>query len=462
MQPDKAIICDPSTGERVALVQSTAPGKLAGYVADAKNAQRDWASVTPEVRAKHLRRIGDELLRRQDHIADIECRNIGKLLTDAYEDVRTAAEMFYYYAGACMQPSGNTYPTGEGGVLHSHREPIGVVAGIGAWNFPIVIAASKVAPALAAGNAILFKPAPISPLSALELGQLGKSAGLPDGLLQIVTGGASLGEAIASQRDIGMVSFTGSAAVGRRLIELSAADLKCLVLELGGKSANIIFADADRTEVARHAVLSGMANAGQDCCARSRILIERSVYDEVLGAVTDELSKLVLGDPRDPVTTMGPLSSEQHRDRVASMVRAATNSGARVVTGGSELQRVGCFYQPTLLDRVPLGSEIAQQEVFGPVLVALPFADESEAIAIANATRYGLSGSVWTADSRRAQRVARGLHTGVVSINASTSVHISAPFGGVKASGLGRQSGMTALESYSELKTVFQGISQTP
>ena len=361
------------------------------------------------------------------------------------------AHVFRYYSGAPERLLGDTIPV-AGGVDMTFREPLGVVGLITPWNFPLPIASWKVAPALAAGNTIVLKPAELTPLTALELGRLALEAGIPEGVLNVVNGpGRVVGERIVEHPDVAKVAFTGSTAVGKRVAEIAAQTIKRVTLELGGKSANIVFADADLEKAAAAAPGAVFGNAGQDCCARSRILVEESALDEFMAALEQAVGSLRVGDPLDESTQMGPLISADQREKVASYV----NGGATVAIRGDAPEGPGFWFPPTVLCPVSNDDRVAREEIFGPVASVIPFRDEAEAIRLANDTIYGLSGSIWTRDGARALRVARGVEAGTLSINSNNSVRVTTPFGGFKQSGVGRELGPHALDYYTELKNVF-------
>jgi betaine-aldehyde dehydrogenase len=360
-------------------------------------------------------------------------------------------QTFRYYAGAPERLLGDTIPV-AGGVDMTFREPLGVIGMIVPWNFPLPIASWKVAPALAAGNTIVLKPAELTPLTAIELERIALEAGLPEGVLNVVVGpGRVVGERLVEHPDVAKIAFTGSTAVGRRIGELAAPTIKRVTLELGGKSANIVFADADLEAAAASAPMAVFGNAGQDCCARSRILVERSALDEFLSLMSDAVGELRVGDPLDEATQMGPLISAEQRDKVASFLE----DGATVAIQGSAPDGPGFWFPPTVLSPVSNDDRAAREEIFGPIAAVIPFDDEADAIRLANDTIYGLSGSIWTSNGARALRVARGLETGTISINSNTSVRVTTPFGGFKQSGIGRELGPHALEHYTELKNVY-------
>jgi len=398
-----------------------------------------------------MRRVAATVEKHLDELAHLESRNVGKPISDSRGEVGMVVDVFNYYAGAPERLVGKTIPV-AGGVDMTFREPLGVVALIVPWNFPLPIAAWKVAPALAAGNTIVLKPAGLTPLTAIELGRVALEAGLPEGVLNILVGaGRVVGERLVQHPDVAKVAFTGSTEVGKRIGALAAQQIKRVTLELGGKSANIVFADADLDRAAATAPLAVFGNAGQDCCARSRILVQRSALDRFMQALEKSIKSLRVGDPLDDKTEMGPLISADHRAKVGSFL----DDGAKVAIRGSAPQGPGYWFPPTVLAPVANTDRAAREEIFGPIAVVIPFEDESEAIQIANDTIYGLSGSIWTSNAGRAMRVARGLETGTISINSHSSVRVTTPFGGFKQSGIGRELGPDALDYYTELKNVF-------
>jgi acyl-CoA reductase-like NAD-dependent aldehyde dehydrogenase len=420
-------------------------------VARAKAAFTSWRAVAPGDRARLLRAIAEAIAARAEDLAQLEARNVGKPIADARGEVGMVADTFYYYAGAPERLLGDSIPV-AGGVDVTFREPLGVVGLIVPWNFPLPIASWKVAPALAAGNTIVLKPAELTPLTALELEKIALEAGLPEGVLNVVVGpGRVVGERLVEHPDVAKVAFTGSTAVGRRIGQLASQSIKRVTLELGGKSANVIFADADLEAAAGAAPLAVFGNAGQDCCARSRILVERPALDRFVSLLQDAVTALRVGDPLDEETQMGPLISADQREKVSSYV----NGEAPVAFRGSAPDGPGYWFPPTVLCPVSNDDRAAREEIFGPVAAVIPFDGEEEAIRLANDTIYGLSGSIWTSNGARALRVARALEAGTLSINSNTSVRVSTPFGGFKQSGVGRELGPHALEHYTELKNVY-------
>jgi acyl-CoA reductase-like NAD-dependent aldehyde dehydrogenase len=444
-------VFEPATEEVLAELPRAGAEEADQAVARAKEAFPAWRAVKPDERAKLLRKLARTIEGSLEDLAALEARNVGKPIADARGEVGMVVDVFDYYAGAPERLLGNTIPV-AGGVDMTFREPLGVVGLITPWNFPLPIASWKVAPALAAGNTIVLKPAELTPLTALELERLALEAGLPDGVLNVVNGpGRVVGERIVENPDVAKIAFTGSTAVGRRVAELASGSIKRVTLELGGKSANVIFADADLEQAAASAPLAVFGNAGQDCCARSRILIERSALDPFMEVLEQTVTALRVGDPLDEETQMGPLISADQREKVASYV----DDGAPVAFRGTAPDGPGFWFPPTVLAPVSNDDRVAREEIFGPVAAVIPFEDEADAVRIANDTIYGLSGSIWTRDGAKALRVARVLETGTLSINSNTSVRVSTPFGGFKQSGMGRELGPHALDYYTELKNVF-------
>ncbi len=444
-------VMEPATEQVMAEVPRAGADEVDGAVAKAKAAFPDWRAVAPGERAAHLRALADALEARADALTELEARNAGKPIGDARGEIGMVIECFRYYAGAPERLLGQTIPV-AGGVDMTFREPLGVVGLIVPWNFPLVISSWKVAPALAAGNTIVLKPAELTPLSALELERIALEAGLPEGVLNVVAGpGSVCGERLVKHPDVAKIAFTGSTEVGRGIAEGAAATIKRVTLELGGKSANVVFADAD-IEAAAAAAPGGMfGNAGQDCCARSRILVERRALDPFMEALEDAVTSLRVGDPLSESTQMGPLISAGQRAAVASYV----TDEAVVAFRGSAPDGAGYWFPPTVLGPMSNNERASREEIFGPVACVIPFADEAEAIALANDTIYGLSGSIWTRDGSRAMRVARAVETGVLSVNSNSAVRVTTPFGGFKQSGVGRELGPDALEHYTDVKNVY-------
>lgn len=444
-------IINPATGQTITTVPD---GTASDIDAAVKRAQRafegEWGHLAPRDRTAALLKLVAALREHSEELAQLECANVGKPLGSARGEIGYAARVLEYYAGLTSTARGETLGMG-GGLGLTLREPLGVCGLIVPWNFPLVILLWKLAPALAMGNTAVIKPAEWTPLTALKLAELAKDI-LPEGVLNVVTGtGAEAGAALVAHPGVRKISFTGSTVTGRAIMASAAQTVKRVSLELGGKSASIVFADAN-LESAAGSVMSVFDNTGQDCCARSRYLVERSIYNEFVERFVENTKKLIVGDPLAESTDLGPLVAAAHRDRVHGFVERA---GVKPLIGGEKLDGPGCFYAPTVFTGIAPDSELAQSEVFGPVVTILPFETEAEAIALANGTLYGLSGSLWTGDASRAMRVARAVRTGALSVNSSSSVHLELPFGGFGQSGLGRELGPQALDAYSEVKTVY-------
>src|SRR5437870_4317393 len=441
-------VLNPATEEELAQLPQAGVEEADAAVARARAAYPGWRAVAPGDRVRLLRRLATLVEEHGEELARIETRNVGKPISDSRGEVGMVADVFHFYAGAVDKHHGETIPV-AGGVDMTFREPLGVVGLIVPWNFPLNIASWKLGPALACGNTVVLKPAELTPLSALRLAQLALDAGIPEGVVNVVVGpGRVVGQRLVEHPDVAKIGFTGSTEVGRGVMQGAAGTIKRVTLELGGKSANVVFADADLERAAASAPYAVFDNAGQDCCARSRILIERSVYDRFAGLLVDATGTVKVGDPTSETTEMGPLISAQHRETVASFVDSDPLFRGEAPNGQG-------FWFPCTLVEASNDDRVAREEVFGPVAALIPFDDEADAVRIANDTPYGLSGSIWTENGARALRVARALETGVLSINSNSSVRPSTPFGGFKQSGFGRELGMQALEGYSEAKNVF-------
>ena len=460
-------IVNPATGRTVATAPLGGRADVDRAVDAAQAAfdeRKGWANWAAGKRGRSLAKLADLIKKNSDELAWLESRNGGKPITSARGEIIGASLVFDYYAGAANKIYGQTIPVSKPGIDLTLREPIGVVGLIVPWNFPLLMAAWKVAPALAAGNAAILKPASYTPLTAIRLGELALEAGIPAGVLNVVTGpGGTVGASIAAHPGIGKVAFTGETTTGQEIMRLASSNVKKISLELGGKSPNIVFADADLERFAKESPYSVFDNCGQDCCARSRILVERSAHEHVVELFAAATRNVKVGDPADEATEVGPLVSAKQRDRVKDYIEIGLGEGASLVVGGAAPDdpalAEGAYLLPTVFDGVDNDMRIAREEIFGPVVSIIPFDTEEEALRLANATPYGLSGSIWSRDIGKAMRAARALQSGVISVNSNSSVHTEAPFGGYKMSGIGRELGMAALDLYTETKNVFIDIS---
>jgi betaine-aldehyde dehydrogenase len=451
---------NPATGEVFRTVAEAGPEDADRAVRAAVHAFEDWGARTPIQRATVLYRFADLIEEHADELALIETRDMGMAIGDARWCAGNAAAVMRYYAGAIDKFFGSTIPVDRDGIVLTFREPIGVTALITPWNFPLNIGNWKTAPALAAGNTVVLKPASLSPLSVLRYAELGLEAGLPPGALNVVPGpGGAVGDALVEHPLVGKVGFTGSTEVGVEIARKAAGTIKRVTLELGGKSACIVFADADLERAGRMAPFSVFENAGQDCCARSRLLVEASAKDELLEHYVAATRGIVVGDPESPDTQVGPLVSAGQRETVEGYIARGLDEGARVLEGGTRPDGDGLangFYlRPTILGDCTNEMVVAREEIFGPVVSVITFETEDEAVRLANDTPYGLSGSIWTRDGARQLRVARALRTGAIGVNSNSSVFPQAPFGGYKQSGVGKELGMEGLVHNTELKSVF-------
>jgi betaine-aldehyde dehydrogenase len=453
------MVVNPATEEAVAVVPVQGVDEVDLAVARALEAGPAWRGVAPSDRARLLRRFAARVEEHGDELARLETQNVGKPLGESRDEVAMVAEVLYFYAGAVDKHRGATVPV-AGGVAMTFYEPLGVVAAIVPWNFPMAITSWKVGPALATGNTIVVKPAEMTPLTALRLVDLAHEAGLPEGVFQVVTGrGSVVGTRLVEHPDVAKVAFTGSTEVGREIMARAAGTIKRVTLELGGKSASIVFADADVEQAAAATPGGVFANAGQDCCARSRALVQRPVFDRYLSRLAEAVDGWSVGDPTDPATRMGPLVSQSHRRVVEGFLGPGMGEpeGGPVVVqiAGNVPSGPGYWFPPTVVAPARAEWRLAREEIFGPVLAVIPFDDEDDAVRLANDTVYGLSGSIWTNDSARALRMARAVQSGNLSVNSNSSVRVQTAFGGMKQSGFGRELGLEALASYTDVKNVF-------
>ena len=460
-------VVNPANGRVIATAPLGAPEDVDRAVRSALDAFEDprgWASWSAAKRGRALQKYANVVKAHIDELARLESENIGKPISSSKGEALAVSLVFEYYAGAANKIFGETIPVSKPGLDLTLREPVGVCGLIVPWNFPMNMASWKLGPALAAGNTCVLKPASYSPMTAIRLGELALEAGLPPGVVNVVTGpGGTVGASLAGHPQVGKVAFTGETTTGQEIMRLASGNVKKVSLELGGKSPNIVFADADLERFARESPYSVFDNCGQDCCARSRILVERSVHDRVVELFAEATRKVVVGDPMDEATEVGPLVSFRQRERVQGYIEAGLEEGAELVVGGTAPSEgpmaAGAFLMPAVFDAARNDMRIAREEIFGPLVTVVPFDSEEEAVRLANETPYGLSGSIWTRDIGKALRTVKAVKAGVLSVNSNSSVHTEAPFGGYKMSGMGRELGMHALDEYTQVKNVFIDIS---
>ncbi|HSL67939.1 MAG TPA: aldehyde dehydrogenase family protein [Actinomycetota bacterium] len=455
-------VIEPGTGAPMTEVAEAGPEDARRAVDVAVRAfdEGPWPRTPATLRGRVLLGASAMVRERLEDLARLEARNVGKPIRDARDEIGIVADTLEYWGGAANKIFGETVPIQDPGLDVTLREPVGVCALITPWNFPLVISTWKIAPALACGNTIVVKPASYTPLSVLRLAEILVEAGLPPEAISVLPGpGSAVGNALVTDPRVNKVGFTGSTEVGSKIMALAARNITRVSLELGGKSANVVFADADMDTAVERSVWSVFGNTGQDCCARSRVFVERSAYDDVVAAMAKRTDELRVGPPLAEETELGPMISAGQRETSLEYLEIGQKEGARLVTGGDIPQvaggESGFYLRPAVLADVRNDTRVAQEEIFGPVACLIPFDTEEEAIRLANETEYGLSGSIWTRDLGRAIRVAKAIRTGVISVNSSHSVHTEAPFGGYKRSGIGREMGMHAVNLYTEVKNVY-------
>ncbi|HEY5659509.1 MAG TPA: aldehyde dehydrogenase family protein [Gaiellaceae bacterium] len=457
-------LTEPATGEPLARVAVAGEGDVDRAV-DAARAAVDgpWGKTPPTERSRLLHALADAMVANRKELAELEVRNVGKAISSVKAELNQGVENFRFYAAAIASIGGRSNPLGGSLLFYSLKEPVGVAGQIVPWNYPLMMTTWKLAPALAAGCAVVLKPDPATPLTALRLAELASEVGFPPGAVNVVPGdGPTTGAYLVRHPRVDKVAFTGSTQTGSEIMRLASSPLKRLTLELGGKSPNLVFADADLADAIPSSVWSIYYSAGQSCEARSRVLVEQSVYDDFVSQFAAKTEQLRVGDPLDPETQMGSLISTTHRDKVHGFVERGREEGAEVVTGGDAGDGKGAFYKPTVLAKVDNSMTVAQEEIFGPVVTVIPFEDEKDAIRIANDVRYGLMATVWTGDPARGHRLASRIKAGTVAINTPYTAFPGIPFGGYKQSGFGRELGLETLELYLETKSVLVGTGSRP
>jgi acyl-CoA reductase-like NAD-dependent aldehyde dehydrogenase len=457
-------LVEPATGQtlaRTAVASTEDVDRAVGVARDALTG--DWAKTPPTERSRLLHALADAIVANRKELAELEARNVGKAISSVKAELNQAVENFRFYGSAIGSISGRSNPIGGSLLFYSSKEPVGVAGQIVPWNYPLMMTTWKLAPALAAGCTVVLKPDSATPLSALRLAELAGEAGFPPGVINIVPGpGTIVGAHLVRHPGVDKVAFTGSTATGAEIMRMAADGIKRVTLELGGKSPSLVFADADLGSAVPSSVWSIYYSAGQSCEARSRILVERSIYDDFVTEFSEKAKSLKVGDPLDPETQVGSLISEEHRDKVHGFVERGTDEGAEVVAGGEPPEGPGAFYPPTVLAQVDNSMSVAQEEIFGPVVTVIPFEDEKDAIRIANDVRYGLMATVWTGDPARGHRVAARIKSGTVGVNMPYTAFPGIPFGGYKQSGFGRELGLETLELYLETKSVIVSTSPRP
>jgi acyl-CoA reductase-like NAD-dependent aldehyde dehydrogenase len=454
-------LSEPATGEPLGRAAMAGEADVDRAVDAAREALGGpWAKTPANERSRLLHALADQIVANRKELAELESRNVGKAISSVKGEVAQAVENFRFYASAIGSIAGRSNPVGGSLLYYSLKEPVGVAGQIVPWNYPLMMATWKLAPALAAGCTVVLKPDPATPLTALRLAELATEAGIPPGVVNVVPGdGPTTGAYLVRHPGIDKVAFTGSTKTGGEIMRLCSEPIKRLTLELGGKSPNLIFADADLADAIPSAAWSIFNSAGQSCEARSRVLVEASAYDEVVAGLTDAASRIRVGDPLEAETQMGSLISQSHRDKVHGFVEGGREQGAEITTGGEPGDGPGAFYPPTVIANVEGGMTVAQEEIFGPVVTVIPFEDERDAARIANDVKYGLFASVWTRDPARGHRLARQIKAGMIGVNMPYTAFPGIPFGGYKQSGFGRELGIETLELYLETKSVLVSTS---
>ena len=454
---------NPATGQALTQVPRGGVPDIDAAVKAAREAHEDrrWAGLRPGKRTEVLYKLGELIKRNISELAQIESLDSGKPVSVASGEMWAAGDVFRYYSGWPTKVFGETNPTDDNMFVYSLREPVGVCGGIIPWNFPLIMAAWKVAPALAFGNTVVLKPAEQTPLTAIRLGELCLEAGVPEGVVNVVTGfGTEAGQALAQHSDVDKIAFTGSTEVGRKILHASEGNLKRVTLELGGKSPNIVFSDANMKRATKGSMYGVFLNSGQVCTAGTRILVEKSVHDDFVSSLLESTAAMKLGDPLEEDTQMGPVVSQEQMERVTGYIEIGKSEGAEVAVGGERATELGdgYFVQPTIFTGVSNDMRIAQEEIFGPVAAVISVDDVDEAIRVANDTIYGLAAAVWTNDVTKAHRVARGIKAGTVWVNTAGNVDPSVSFGGYKQSGFGRELGRHSMETYTQTKSVWMNL----
>jgi acyl-CoA reductase-like NAD-dependent aldehyde dehydrogenase len=457
-------LTEPATGEPLARVAMAAEADVDLAVDAARAAlEGPWGKTPPTERSRLLHALADAIVANRKELAELEVRNVGKAISSVKAEVNQAVENFRFYASAIASIAGRSNPLGGSLLFYSLKEPVGVAGQIVPWNYPLMMTTWKLAPALAAGCTVVLKPDEATPLTALRLGELATEVGFPPGVVNIVPGpGKTTGAHLVRHPGVDKVAFTGSTETGGEIMRLASSPIKRITLELGGKSPNLVFADANLADAIPSSVWSIYYSAGQSCEARSRVLVEQSIYDDFVSQFSEKAEQLRLGDPLDPETQVGSLISTEHRDKVHGYVERGREEGAEVVTGGELDNGKGAFYKPTVLAKVESAMTVAQEEIFGPVVTVIPFEDEKDAIRIANDVRYGLMATVWTGDPARGHRLASRIKAGTVGINMPYTAFPGIPFGGYKQSGFGRELGLETLDLYLETKSVLVSTSPKP